>query len=213
MNKEGLSTNRPCHPFAPCLATEGKTFVIRYYSRTTSDPQKRITPAEANAMAQSGLDIVTVYQDRATALTDFGQARGKLDGQSAHDYATRLRQPPGSAIYFAVDMDVNPEQINDEILPYFEGVKEGMDQEAGGLSPFVIGVYGSGLTCQLVRENHALAQYAWLAGATAWTGSGNYDTWNIRQHANHNHQQLCGLQHHWERCEAHGNFGQFRPVP
>ncbi len=211
--KEGISTDRHCHTSAVCLVAAGKTFVIRYYSRTTGRPEKRITPAEANILAQSGLDIVTVYQDGADEIDYFYEARGMLDGQSAHDYATQLRQPAGSAVYFAVDLDASLEQINGKILPYFRKVKEGMDQRAGGLSPYVIGVYGSGLTCQLVRENHALAQYAWLAGSTAWAGSGNYHTWNIRTHTNLDHQQLCGLQDGWDRNEAHGDFGQFRPVP
>ena len=65
--QEGLSTNRHCHPFADCLAAEGKRFVVRYRSRTTQQPQKRISPQEAAELARTGLEIATVYQDNPPA--------------------------------------------------------------------------------------------------------------------------------------------------
>lgn len=208
---EGISTNRHCHPFADCLAGAGKRFVIRYHSRTTQQPQKRISPKEAAELARAGLDIATVYQDNARDLSDFGFERGHLDGLSAQTYAGQIGQPSGSAIYFAVDTDFSAAEIRQSVLPYFQGVKAGMDEGAGGVTALAIGVYGSGLTCQLVRDTHAQARYAWLAESTGWRGSATYVDWDIRQHVNRR-ENLCDLGTAWERCEARDDFGQFRPI-
>ena len=208
---EGLSTNRHCHGFADCLVREGKAFVIRYHSRTTTQPQKRISPKEAADLARAGLQVATVYQDNARRLSDFGFERGRLDGASAHTFASQIGQPPGSAVYFAVDTDFSAAEIQQVVLPYFRGVKAGLDEAAGGTSALQIGVYGSGLTCRLVRDTHALARFAWLAEATGWRESATYTAWDVRQHVNHG-QALCGLGAAWERCEARDSFGQFRPI-
>ncbi|GAB4563380.1 MAG: hypothetical protein Tsb007_31040 [Rhizobacter sp.] len=208
---EGLSTNRHCHGFADCLVREGKAFVIRYHSRTTTQPQKRISPKEAADLARAGLQVATVYQDNARRPSDFGFERGRLDGVSAHTFASQIGQPPGSAVYFAVDTDFSAVEIQQVVLPYFRGVKAGMNEAAGGGSALQIGVYGSGLSCRLVRDTHALARFAWLAEATGWRESSTYTQWDVRQHVNHG-QALCGLGAAWERCEARDNFGQFRPI-
>lgn len=209
--REGLSTNRHCHGFADCLVREGKAFVIRYHSRTTTQPEKRISPKEAADLARAGLEVATVYQDNARRLSDFGFDRGRLDGASAQTFASQIGQPPGSAVYFAVDTDFSVAEIQQVVLPYFRGVKAGMNDAAGGSSALQIGVYGSGLTCRLVRDTTALARFAWLAEATGWRESANYTTWDVRQHINRG-QALCGLGAAWQRCEARDSFGQFRPI-
>lgn len=210
MTVAGLSTNRHCHPSAACLTASGKQFVFRYHSRTTTQPQKRISPREAAELARSGLEIATVYQDNARLPGNFSEERGLLDGASAHEAAGLIGQPPGSAIYFAVDADFSAQQIQSFVIAYFRGVRQGLDQAGGGTSPYKVGVYGSGLVCQLVRDSFALADYAWLALATAWRGSAGYSNWDVRQLAPTG--PLCGLDTHWEACEGRGNFGQFRPV-
>lgn len=207
---DGLSTSRNCESMGDCLVQAGMQFVIRYHSRTTKLSEKRLSPREAALLSRAGLDLVTVYQDNARAPEDFGLARGLLDGRSAFAFASQVGQPPGSAIYFAVDTDFSSAEIQNLVLPYFEGVRSGLDEAAGGSSRFAIGVYGSGLTCQLVRENHALAQLSWLALATGWRGSASYSTWSIRQHGPAG--PLCGLGLQWERNETRAAFGQFRPI-
>jgi hypothetical protein len=62
--REGISTNRRCDPFTTCLRENGKQFVIRYHSRTTTQPEKRIAPVEAAELARADLDIATVYPCR-----------------------------------------------------------------------------------------------------------------------------------------------------
>jgi hypothetical protein len=208
--KEGLSTNRHCDPFADCLVQAGKQFVIRYHSSTTQQPEKRLSPLEAASLARAGLEIATVYQDRARQPSDFGLTRGRQDGAAAHTFAAQVGQPAGSAIYFAVDADFSAAEIDSFVLPYFHGVKEGLDQAAGGTSGFAIGVYGSGLTCRKVRDEAGAATFAWLAESTGWRESRTYAKWDVRQHVNA--AQLCGLGENWEPCEARDQFGQFRPI-
>ena len=208
---EGISTNRHCDPFAACLLAAGKRFVFRYHSRTTRQAEKRVTPKEAAELARAGLDVATVYQDNARTPADFGFERGRLDGASAQTYAGQTGQPPGSAIYFAVDADFSASEVRQYVLDYFRGVKVGMDESAGGASAFALGVYGSGLVCRLVRDENALARYAWLAEATGWRESATYSAWDVRQHVNGG-DDLCGLGVAWERCEAREKFGQFRPI-
>lgn len=201
---EGLSTNRNCETFGDCLVQAGRQFVVRYHSARTVQPQKRLSPREAALLARAGLDLVTVYQDRARETADFGRARGLEDGRAAFAFAGQVGQPPGSAVYFAVDTDFSKSQIASVVLPYFEAVRE-------ALAPvYRVGIYGSGLACQLVKENHALADLSWLAMASGWRGSAAYQTWDLRQSGPTG--PLCALGTAWERNEGRGDFGAFRPI-
>lgn len=209
--QEGLSTNRRCDTSAACLAAAGKSFVIRYHSRTTAQAEKRLTPAEAAGLARAGIRIATVYQDRAREPADFGSARGRLDGQSAFVFAGQVGQPAGSAIYFAVDVDFSEAQLRSAVMPYFRAVKAAIDAAAAGGGGFRIGVYGSGLTCRLLKRELSFVNFTWLAEATGWRESRTYHDWDVKQHVNPG-QDLCSLGPAWERCEAKGDFGQFEPV-
>lgn len=207
---DGISTSRNCGPHAACLQQAGKAFVVRYLSRTTKLVEKRLTAAEATRLAERGLGLVTVYQDNARELADFGHARGLLDGRSAFDGARQVGQPMGSAIYFAVDTDFSVDDIEAVVLPYFEGVRSALLHAAGGADGYRIGVYGSGLSCQIVRENHALASLSWLAMARRWRFSDSYTTWSMRQSGPTG--ALCGLGLQWEHNEGREDFGMFQPV-
>ncbi|APW37983.1 hypothetical protein RD110_12915 [Rhodoferax koreense] len=206
---EGISTNRLCESSAGCLVAAGKQFVIRYYSRTTTQPQKQLRPKEAAELARAGLQIAVVYQDRARQEEDFGLARGRLDGASAFASAGQVGQPSGSAIYFAVDTDFSAKQIRDVVLPYFKGVHAALDAASGGSSHFRVGVYGSGLTCRLLRQA-GLVDLAWLAEATGWAESKTFTDWDIKQFVTH--QTLCDIADGWQRCTAQPVFGQFQPI-
>ena len=180
-------------------------------TRRTQQPQKRLRPREAAELARAGLDLVTVYQDNAREPGDFGQPRGLEDGLAAFFAASQVGQPPGSAIYFAVDKDFSVSQIETFVLPYFEGVRDSLRNATGAVQPtYRIGVYGSGLTCQMLKENHALAELSWLAMSTGWGGTATYDTWDMRQSGPTG--PLCSLGTHWEANEARGDVGAFRPI-
>jgi hypothetical protein len=206
---EGLSTNRLCESSAACLASSGKAFVIRYYSRTTRQPEKQLRPREAAELARAGLQLAVVYQDRARDTADFNFERGQLDGASAFASAGQVGQPGGSAIYFAVDTDFSAAQIRQFVEPYFRGVREALDQASGGASIYRVGVYGSGLCCRLLKSA-GLAEFTWLAEATGWRESRGYTDFDVQQFVTD--QALCDIGNGWQRCTARPGFGQFQPV-
>jgi len=207
----GISTNRNCEAIGACLRTAGKDFVVRYHSARTQQAEKRLRPREAAELARAGLDVVTIYQDNARLTGDFGRARGVEDGRSAFMAASQVGQPVGSAIYFAVDTDFSSAELQTFVVPYFEGVREGLRQAANAAqTPFRVGVYGSGLTCRTLKEDLALAELSWLALATGWRGTALYSTWNLRQRQPTG--ALCTLGQAWEANESRGDFGAFRPI-
>ena len=207
---EGLSTNRRCESIAACLVAAGQRFVIRYHSARTTQSEKRLNPREAAELARSGLFIASVYQDRARKLEDFGAARGAEDAAAALTYAGQVGQPPGSAVYFAVDEDFSALQVHAVVVPYFRSIAR-VFAEAGKGTPYLsIGVYGSGLTCRLVGAL-PLVSFTWLAEATGWRESKTYTAWQVRQHRNTG-QTLCSLGVDFQRCEAQDAFGQWQPV-
>lgn len=207
---EGLSTNRRCTASAACLVAEGRQFVIRYHSRTTQQPEKRLEPKEAAELARAGLFLASVYQDRARQVEDFGAARGELDAVSALTFAGQVGQPAGSAVYFAVDEDFSAAQIQSAVLPYFHAVDRVFKTAGSGTAYLRIGVYGSGLTCRLVGAL-PFVDFTWLAEATGWRESAGFTGWDVKQHRNQG-QTLCALGVQFERCEAHEAFGQWQPV-
>lgn len=207
---QGLSTPRACDDSAAELAASGRQFVFRYHSRATTTPRKRLSPREAAELARAGLQLATVYQDQGRAAADFGFERGLLDGAAAQEAAGVVGQPPGSAIYFAVDADFGTQELHEFVVPYFHGVRQGMDRAAGGISAYDVGIRGSGLACGLVRDGFALARYAWLAQARDWRGSSAYVGWDVRELGATG--PLCTLGTDWQACEARHAFGQFQPV-
>ena len=70
----GLSTNRRCTIAARCLHQDGVEFIIRYYSETTVQAEKRLTLQEARAIDAAGIRLAVVYQDRQNQAADFSQA-------------------------------------------------------------------------------------------------------------------------------------------
>lgn len=207
----GISTNRNCEAIGACLRGNGKDFVVRYHSARTQQAEKRLRPREAAELARAGLDVATVYQDNARLPGDFGRARGVEDGQAAFMAASQVGQPAGSAIYFAVDTDFSVAEIQSFVVPYFEGVREGLSTAVNAAPlPFRVGIYGSGLSCQMLKENLALVELSWLALATRWRGSAQYSTWNLRQ--SQPTGALCTLGQAWEANESRGDIGAFRPI-
>lgn len=207
---EGLSTNRHCHTQVDCLLSAGQRFVVRYHSLRTVQPEKRLSPVEAATVARGGLHLATVYQDRAQQEADFGLARGEADAIAALHAAGQVGQPARSAVYFAVDTDFSLSQLRAVVVPYFDAVLRTFTK-AGGAQPYLrIGVYGSGLTCRIVRDRFP-GTLTWLAEATGWRESLGFDTWDLRQHRNTG-QTLCSLGNAFQRCEGRADFGQWQPV-
>ena len=173
-----------CGGAAQALAAAGVKTVIRYYSRDTGLPAKRLTRAEAGQLAAAGLTIGAVHEARhGDRLASFSQDLGRLDGAYARTYAAAtIGQPAGSAIYFAVDFDAAAGEIAGAVVPYFRGVAQALAAPTGEPA-YEVGVYGSGATCAAVLDAQ-LATRAWLCQSTGWSGYDAFDQsgrWALKQ--------------------------------
>jgi hypothetical protein len=208
---KGISTNLRTTEHLACLKQAGIDFIARYYSTTTSQPQKRLTSTEAQAISAAGMSIVACYEDGPTQVGYFTRSRGRQDGQNAYNAAVAMLQPKDSAIYFAVDYDAATSDIGGAISDYFHGLTEGFSSAAQGGPPlYAIGVYGSGNCCDWIQNHLSIATYSWLAESTGWGGS-NYSRWNIKQSIAQS--SLCaftgGIGGSYENNVSQGSIGDF----
>jgi hypothetical protein len=153
-------------------------FVARYYR----EPQSRWPPlslGEAQLMSSLGLKIVAIWESHSRKAAHFSYSSGFSDAMMAYQQAKAIGQPPGSAIYFAVDFDAQGWSF-ERVDEYFRGIQAGLTAASGGLSDYAVGVYGSGAVCDAVKRA-GLARYSWLSNSIGWTGSIAYEDWNIRQ--------------------------------
>jgi hypothetical protein len=178
-------------------------FVARYYR----SPQSRwpaLSAGEAQRLSALGVNLVTVWEWHSHQPEYFSYNSGYADGISAYNQAKTVGQPPGSAIYFAVDYNARSGDIDGPIRQYFQGVNAALAAAAGGRSDYKVGVYGSGAVCDAMKRA-GLAQYTWLTGSTAWAGTYSYDDWNIRQGG---HFSVLSFNH--DANEAKQDYGGFR---
>lgn len=182
-----FDTTQNCSSVAACLLSQDVNTVVRYYSRSA---WKRVEPAEARALGQAGMKLAAVYQDRQTQPEDFSLSIGRLTGARAAEYARfSIYQPTGSAIFFSVDFDPTAKILNDDVVPFFQGLREGLD---GVVPGYRIGVYGSGLTCRTLKTK-GVAELFWLAQARGWQGYKAFsdsNEWHLRQEMP---GSICGI--------------------
>ncbi|MDB5451974.1 MAG: hypothetical protein JWO33_552, partial [Caulobacteraceae bacterium] len=181
---EIIDVSYSCGDKAAALALAGVRTIVRYYSRDTIRPSKRLSAAEASLHAAAGLRLCIVHEGRhGDVATNFDRACGVADAQYVLAYgADVIGQPSGSAIYFGVDFDASRTEIRDRVLPYFQGVADAIAQ-APSASRYRVGVYGSGATCKAVLDA-GLAELAWLAQSTGWSGYDAFDRsqrWAMKQ--------------------------------
>ena len=211
--KKGISTNRRTTAHLACLRAGGTDFIVRYYSATTTQPEKRLTLSEAQAISAANMAIVACYEDRPTDPSYFTNSRGHLDALNAYHTATEMLQPKDSAIYFTVDYDATQSQIAQPISDYFRGVQRGFTDAAQGGAPlYKIGVYGSGACCDWVKRHLKIAAYSWVAESTKWFGTASYTDFDLKQFIAAT--DLCsftgGIGGSYEPNEGEDDIGAFR---
>ena len=143
----------------------GEQFVIHYYGGSIG---KDLTHGSAVATSTLGMWVGAVYEAGGNEPTYFSSNQGKLDAALSIRQAASVKQPSGSAIYFAVDCGPTPAQITANILPYFGAVAVAV--RAAG---FKVGAYGCGDVLTALK-GVGLIDYDWLAGAMGWPGSRTY---------------------------------------
>lgn len=214
LTMKGISTNIPCTIKATCIKKAGYDFIFRYYAKDKRY-KKVVKIEEARAIAAAGLHLAIVFQNSANKISYFTHDQGKKDGHDAYAYALReMGQPANSAIYFGVDEDFSRQQIRTAVQNYFKGVLEGFNSFSNDQPIYRIGVYGSGLTCRLLRTNLPFVKYAWLAKPAKWRERETYKGWDVKQ--SDGEGVLCdipgGRNGDWELIEVRtDDFGQFFP--
>lgn len=163
----GMDTNINCSPFTSCIATAGMKFVVRYYSNS---PSKNLTRAEALALSNAGIQVGAVYEDSNNDTRFFSTSLGQKNAAKALSLASGVGQPAGSAIYFAVDFDPALADVRGPVSDYFTAVAKAF---AVAPTRYALGVYGSGLTCRIIRDA-GLATFTWLTGSTAYQESAKF---------------------------------------
>jgi hypothetical protein len=179
-----IDVSSTCGSKAASLFAAGVRTVIRYYSRDTIRPSKRLSAEEAHQFTAAGLRIGIVHEGRRGDKADnFDRATGVADGLYSRTYGSAtIGQPAGSTIYFGVDFDASSAEIRDRIVPYFQGVADAF-AHATGDPAYDVGVYGSGAVCKTLLDA-GLARRAWLAQSTGWTGFQAFlasGRWSLRQ--------------------------------
>jgi hypothetical protein len=156
---------------AASIRAAGYRFACRYVSNRPGNP-KNLTREEAAALRAAGLDVVVVFEHGATRPL-LGSAAGSVDGHRAREQADAAGAPPGSAIYAAIDFDVQPDQL-DAVRAYLDGF-------GAAVAPHPAGVYG-GWRAMYAAENLRRVRYRWQAAAWAY-GRGTHPDAHLRQHA------------------------------
>jgi hypothetical protein len=196
------------------IKTARLNFVARYYR----DPASRwppLTPREVQNLSTLDAHIVAIWEWHSGNVANFNYATGYNEAQSAYRQAKSVGQPPGSAIYFAVDFNARAQDLY-WVDQYFRGVRAGLAAAGNGRSEYKVGVYGSGAVCALIKGQR-LAQYSWLSGSPAWEGSSGYTAWNIKQAPLG--MRFPSLSFNHDVNEARDDYGGFRfgrvrePVP
>ncbi len=155
------------------LTAQGVQAVIRYYNFSNSQnfPEKCLELPETQALAAGGMRIGVVFQQRQTQVTDFTRPKGVAAGRRAYRHAhDDIGQPGESGIYFAVDYDASDSDLQNNIVPFFEGVKVAFDEESGGSHGYRIGAYGSGFVCTTLARK-GLTEFTWLAMSRGFRGT------------------------------------------
>jgi hypothetical protein len=146
------------------------------------------------------LEIVAVWEQNSPDPENLSYSSGFADATSAYKQAKAIGQPPGGAIYFAVDYNAH------DLEPagnYFRGIADGLTAASGGRSEYNVGVYGSGAVCNEIKGS-GLARYSWLTKATSWDGTADYADWNIKQ------GDAVPLSFDNDSDLTNGDFGGFR---
>jgi len=154
-------------------------FVGRYY-RWPKSSYPSLTYNEAHALSTAGLKIVALWEWKSSQIDNFSYHEGLDQGTSAYKQAMQAHQPAGTPIYFAVDFDFSSSQIAGPISDYFSGVRAAFVAMGGGAVAYVIGVYGSGRSCDWLLS-HGKVERTWLAMSTGWAGYDNFTKFDIKQ--------------------------------
>jgi len=165
---------------AQTLRNAGYLAVGRYLTNFgTLD--KNIKPGELQTCFDAGLRVFPIFQENGRMLEDFSYGEGFQQALRADAAARGYGLPLGTTIYFAVDYDATQEEIESNIIPYFNGIEAGLRSRA---KFYAHGVYGSRNVCSNVTQN-TFARYSFVSGmSTGFSGNLGFSlplNWSFNQ--------------------------------
>jgi len=130
---------------AATLVSAGYTTVGRYLTNasTPNALDKRMTASEIAIMAGAGLRVFPIYQTIGNHASYFTGTQGYSDLIAATTAAKILGFPETTIIYFAVDCDPVDDEIESNIIPYFQALNNTTTEPS-----YRIGVYGTRNVCR-----------------------------------------------------------------
>ena len=174
---------------AKALKDSGYICVGRYLTGTVGGKRpKNLTKNELNEIFKAGLRVFIIYQDGGNTKEYFNnpESRGNKDAEIANKTSLSLGLPRNTIIYFACDYDFVDYEINNLIIPYFEGIYNKFHILK---SIYQIGVYGSRNLCsKLSKKGYTISSFV-LDMSTGYSGNLGFpmpDNWAFDQFHEYN---------------------------
>lgn len=171
--------------FMFCLRDNGVRGIARYLTNSPHDI-RQTTRAEVAAAHAAGLSVHFFYEMDPTKASYFTYAQGGEDCRQAIDRLRELGAPEGTVVYFAVDTNIEPSNVDD----YFNAVEWNVTPQ------IVPGIYGYERMAQYARQYYP--NVGKHIAQTYGTKRGPLDLWQNRQDA------LCGVAVDFNECAANG---------
>ena len=128
---------------AQVLKDNGYQVVGRYI---TGGDFKELREGELEVIFNAGLKAFLIYQDNNRQIGDFTYGKGVKAAAEALKGAIKHKIPTNTVIYFAVDMDIYEDQIESNIVPFFQGINDYIADK------YKVGIYGPRLVCQRISK-------------------------------------------------------------
>ncbi|KZC96233.1 MULTISPECIES: glycoside hydrolase domain-containing protein [Clavibacter] len=173
---------------AKTLRDAGYTVVGRYLTNSDRPDalEKKIQDGELQAIFAGGLKVFPIFQEGGTDNTYFSYDLGVRAAGRAVEAADRLGFLPGTVIYYAIDFDATPAEVETYLQPYFRGIHAELKRRA---SAYRVGVYAGRRICANLAAAH-LTELSYVADmSTGWganLGAKIPENWAFDQILEHN---------------------------
>ncbi len=126
-------------------------------------------PGENRFVNLPARDCATIPLEPNNTTTE-----AELDADAAVDQARRLGQPAGSAIYFGIDFNFDPNDADtrQKMITYFTVLARKLRA-----ARYLVGAYGSGSTLELLLDR-GLIDRTWLSPSRSYAGSSAFHSSN-----------------------------------
>ncbi len=157
---------------AGAIKAEGFDFAGRYLVPAVGTlKEKALTRAEAKAITDAGLKLLTVWETTADRVKG-GASAGAADGRRALACAAEIEMPSEGILYFAVDYDA-PKTDFPAIEAYFRAARA----HTGG---YEVGVYGPYRVIEYLAEREVCQGYWQCVGWSGGQVSGYRDVYQAQ---------------------------------